>query len=226
MFAGHIGAALAIGRADRRVNLGVFVIAALLLDIALWLFVLAGWETVVIPANFARTHQPAFTFPYSHGLLAGVVWSAAAAGVAWWAYARLGASRWRAAALVAAAVFSHWLLDSLVHQPELPLGGAGSSKVGLGLWQSMPAALVAEAAIVAGGLGLFVRGSLLSRGRTLAVVVLTLVVLAFTVLGMTVAPPPPSARAMAASSLAALVIVCALTCWLGRGHRAIDRPDH
>jgi hypothetical protein len=58
------------------------------------------------------------------------------------------------------------------------------------------------------------------------VVVLTLVVLAFTVLGMTIAPPPPSALAMAASSLAALVIVCALTCWLGRGHRAVDRPTH
>jgi len=49
--------------------------------------------------------------------------------------------------------------------------------------------------------------------------VLALVLLAFTVLGMTVAPPPPSAQAMAGSSLATLVVVCALAGWLGRPAR-------
>jgi hypothetical protein len=43
MLAGHVGAALAVGRAERHVNVGAFVIAALLLDILLWLFVLLGW---------------------------------------------------------------------------------------------------------------------------------------------------------------------------------------
>ena len=55
MFAGHIGAALAIGRAERRINIGVLVFAALLIDFALWLFVLLGWESVVIPADYAQT---------------------------------------------------------------------------------------------------------------------------------------------------------------------------
>lgn len=63
MFAGHIGAALVIGRAERSVNVGVFALAALLLDVFLWLFVLAGWESVAIPVNFASTHQPEFVFP-------------------------------------------------------------------------------------------------------------------------------------------------------------------
>jgi hypothetical protein len=34
---------------------------------------------------------------------------------------------------------------------------------------------------------------------------------------MTLAPAPPSALAMAASSLATIVLVCALVFWLGRG---------
>jgi hypothetical protein len=42
MFAGRVGAALAIARAERRVNVGVFVVAALLLDLLLWVFVLLG----------------------------------------------------------------------------------------------------------------------------------------------------------------------------------------
>jgi hypothetical protein len=214
MFAGHVGAALAIGRAERRVNVGVFVAAALLADIVLWLFVLLGWESVTIPAEFATTHQPEFVFPYSHGLLASVVWSAVAA-TAVFISPRLGTARWRAAALTALAVFSHWVLDALVHRPELPLVGGGSARVGLGLWQHMPVALIVETAIVAAGLWLFVRGSALSRRKSILLTALGLVVSAFTVVGMTIAPPPPSAAAMAASSLATLVAVCALVYWLG-----------
>ncbi|NML46394.1 hypothetical protein HHL11_21780 [Ramlibacter sp. G-1-2-2] len=63
MFAGHVGAALALGRMERRVNVAWFVLAALLLDVLLWLFVLLGWEAVTIPADFAQRHQPEFHFP-------------------------------------------------------------------------------------------------------------------------------------------------------------------
>lgn len=216
MFAGHVGAALAIGRVEKRVNVGVFVSAALLLDIALWLFVLLGWESVSIPGNFARTHQPEFVFPYSHGLAAGIAWSAAAGIAALIGYSGWKRGRSRAAALVGAAVFSHWLLDALVHVPELPLLDADSTKVGLGLWQSMPVALAVEAAIVMAGLYLFMSGSALPRSRKLALTALSLLILGFTVLGMTVAPAPPSAVAMAGSSLVTLVVVGGLYCWLGR----------
>lgn len=218
MFAGHLGAALAIGRAERRVNVGAFVIAALFLDIVLWLFVLLGWESVTIPVNFASTHQPDFVLPFSHGLVASVMWSAAAATAAFVSFARLEGARSRAAALIALAVFSHWVLDALVHKPELPLGGASSTKVGLGLWQSMPVALVVASAVVVTGLCLFVPGNTLSRVKALSLVALSLLILAFTVLGMTIAPPPPSVLAMAASSLVTLVVVCALALWLGRLH--------
>ncbi len=216
MFAGHVGAALAIGRAERRVNVAVFVAAALWLDLVLWALVLLGWESVTIPADFAATHQPAFVFPCSHGLLASVVWAALAALVAWAALPRLGPARVRAAAIVAAAVFSHWLLDALVHQPELPLFGATSPKLGLGLWQNLPLALAVEAAIVVAGLWLFVPGAGLTRAKALGLAGASLAILGFTIAGMTIAPAPPSAQAMAASSLVTLVVVCLLMCWLGR----------
>ena len=216
MFAGHIGAALAIGQVERRVNVGVFIAAALFLDVALWLFVLVGWEAVTIPASFTSTHQAEFDFPYSHGLVASVLWSALAGAVGLVWYSRLDTAKWRVAALLATAVFSHWLLDFLVHRPELPAVGAGSPKFGLGLWDSMPVALMVEAAIVVTGLWLFVGGSRLPRGKSIALAVLALVILAFTVAGMTIAPPPPSAQAMAASSLVTLAVVCAIACWLGR----------
>lgn len=216
MFAGHIGVAMAAGRVQRQVNVGVFVFAAMLLDVLLWLFVLLGWESVSIPADFEQTHQARFVFPYSHGLLAGIGWSALAAVVAYRGFALQRVARIRISLLVALAVFSHWILDAMVHVPELPIAGPNSLKVGLGLWQDIPVALVIEAVLVVGGLVLFVRGSHLSRARGLSLGLLTLVVLAFTVAGMTVASPPPSGEAMAASSLATIAVVCTLAGWIAR----------
>lgn len=215
MFAGHIGAALVIGRSEMSVNVGVFALAALLLDVLLWLFVLLGWESVVIPTNFASTHQAQFVFPYSHGLLASVVWSLLTCAAVFVWHPGLPEARLRAAMFVAAAVFSHWLLDALVHVPELPLISVGSTKVGLGLWQRMPVALAVESAIVAVGLYLYVCRAGLSRSKKLWLSVLCTVILVFTLFGMTAAPAPPSATAMAVSSLATIALVCALIFWLG-----------
>jgi membrane-bound metal-dependent hydrolase YbcI (DUF457 family) len=216
MFAGHVGAALAIGRAQRRVNVGVFVLAALLLDLVLWVLVLLGWESVAMPADFASTHQPQFVFPFSHSLLAGVAWSVLAALLAWVCYPRLAHDRVWAALLLAAAVFSHWLLDALVHAPELPLAGNTSMKVGLGLWNAMPVALAIEAVIALAGLALFIAGAGLSRARKIALALLSLVILTGTVAGMTVAAAPPSIAAMAWSSLGTIALVCLLAAWIGR----------
>jgi hypothetical protein len=215
VFAGHIGAALAIGCAERRVNVGVFIGAALLLDVMLWLFVLLGRESVTIPADFAATHQAVYVFPYSHGLLAALVWSVLA-GAAAFIWHPLTGARLRASALVCLAVFSHWLLDALVHAPELPLAGAGSTLIGLGLWDRLPVALAVEACITLGGLWLFLAAAVLPRSRKIWLALLTLVVLVLTIAGMSVAPAPPSAIAMAASSLVTIVIVCALAGWAGR----------
>ena len=214
MFAGHIGAALAIGRADRGVNVGLFITAALMLDFLLWLFVLVGWESVAMPANFAATHQPEFVFAYSHGLLASVVWSGLAGLVGSVFYSQ-PRSKWRIGALLALAVLSHWVLDAMVHRRELPLAGSASPAVGLGLWSNLPLALLLEAAIVAAGLFLFISGTNVGRRRSIALTVLTAVAMVFTAIGMTVAPAPPSAMAMAATSLATLVFVCVLAGWCG-----------
>jgi len=223
VFAGHVGAALAIGRAERRINVGAFVLAALLLDVVLWIFVLLGWEAATIPPDFAHTHQLAFEFPFSHGLLASIGWSVLFGALAAYVLVRLPDGRLRAAVLIGAAVFSHWLLDALVHVPELPLAGAASTKVGLGLWQHLPIALALEALIVVAGLWLYLAGSVLSRGRKVALVALCVIVLVFTIAGMTVAPPPPSATALAGSSLVTLLVLCALILWVGAPISAIHQ---
>jgi hypothetical protein len=218
MFAGHIGAALAIGRTDRDTNVGIFVAAALLLDILLWIFVLWGWETVVIPASFSSSHQAEFTFQYSHGLLASLGWSALGGLITWVGLAGRPGRR-RAALLVALAVFSHWALDVIVHRPELPLAGSGSHLMGLGLWNNVALALTIEIALLAIGLGLFISRSPLTSSKSTLLFVVAMIIGAFTVVGMTIGPVPPSARTMAASSLGTLAVVCILFYWMGRVRR-------
>jgi hypothetical protein len=212
MFAGHVGAALIAGRAARRVSLAWLVAAALLLDVVLWVLILIGAERVEIPADFVHHHQPVFDFPWSHSLVAALGWSVLAAVIA---AGMVRAWRWRGAVAVAAAVASHWILDVLVHRPELPIV-ADSPAVGLGLWDRPLLGLGLEVAIVIAGLLLWLSGSQLSRARGAALVVIVGLVTGSTVLGMTVAPAPPSAAAMAASSLGLIALVVALIAWLTR----------
>lgn len=218
MFAGHVGAALAIGRVEPRLNAGVLVFAALLLDVLLWSFILAGLESVEIPADFAATHQPRFEFPYSHGLAAGIGWSVLAGFVAFAWKRSSPRARLRLPAWLSLAVFSHWVLDALVHAPQLPILGEGSKMIGLGLWQRMPIALTVESLLLLGGLWLFVAGSGLPRARKAWLAIVAVAILGFTLAGMTIAPPPPSATAMSTTSLATILALCALVGWLARRH--------
>jgi len=47
---------------------------------------------------------------------------------------------------------SHWVLDAVVHQPDLPLYPGGAARIGLGLWSSPQAAIVVEAILFLAGI--------------------------------------------------------------------------
>lgn len=76
MFAGHLAAGLVLKKMERRLNLGWLFFAALFHDFLLGILVLSGLEQIHIPTDFAQTHYLTFTFPYSHGLVASIIWSA------------------------------------------------------------------------------------------------------------------------------------------------------
>ena len=130
MFVGHLGAGLAAKRLAPEVGLGVLFLAAMGLDALLWIFVLLGLESVHFPVSVGEARYPTFTFPYSHGLVASLAWSAIAVALVRVAGRSLGA-----ALVVAATVFSHFVLDVLVHVAGLPLLGDASYHLGLGLWR-------------------------------------------------------------------------------------------
>ncbi len=60
-----------------------------------------------------------------------------------------------------------WVLDLVVHTPDLPLSGDASTKLGLGLWNNAPLTFLLEAAVLLGGLGLYLRATAPKPGSRL-----------------------------------------------------------
>jgi len=216
MLVGHLGAGLAAKAAAPRVGLGTLMAAALLLDIVLWLFVVLHIEGATVPGDFATRHMLAFSFPWSHSLAGAVFWSLGAALIWTWSGGE-GKYFAFAPAVIAATAFSHWILDYLVHPPELPLWGPGAPSVGLGLEQ--PVALIVELLVAAAGLGVFLLRTRLSLQRRLAIVGLVLAAAALTVLGAYNTTPPDDILTVAAVSLLVLFAIVTLAALADREAR-------
>lgn len=151
MFIGHFALAFALKRAAPRTNLGWLIASVEFLDLIWPIFVLAGIERVEVdPGNTAFTPLNFVSYPYSHSLAAAIVWSVLFGGVYY------AISRYRTGAfIVALGVLSHWLLDLVVHRPDLPLYPGGAEKFGLGMWNSFAATIIVEAAMFMIGVWLY-----------------------------------------------------------------------
>ena len=129
MFIGHFAPALVAATHPRAPNLGTLFVAAQLVDWGFFALLLTGAEKMrVVPGITAMNPMDLYHMPYTHSLLGSAVWAAGFAALVW-----LARRDWMSAAIAAAVVLSHWLLDLLVHRPDLTLAGA-PPKLGLGLW--------------------------------------------------------------------------------------------
>jgi hypothetical protein len=85
-------------------------------------------------------------------------------------FLRMGKS---VAAVIGVAVFSHFVLDILMHPPDLALWPGSSVHLGLGLWRSLPNGWWAvELAVIAAGWGYYAwksRGSSTFGGHPIGV---------------------------------------------------------
>jgi hypothetical protein len=115
------------------------------------------------------------------------------------------------AAILGMAVFSHWVLDLVVHRPDLPLYD-DTAKIGLGLWNYPIVAFLLEAAILFGGIVLCIRSAAIRPTRVTVFGFLMLGVQAYVFFG----PPPVSANAAAATALAAYFIFAGVIYAIGR----------
>jgi hypothetical protein len=212
VFLGHYAVAFAAKRAAPATSLGTLFLASVFIDLLWPVLLLAGAERARVDPAIRGLGPLVFEhYPYSHSLLMVSVWALLLAG----AYLAAVRDR-RGAVVVGALVLSHWLLDALVHRPDLLLFPGGSMAVGLGLWNAPMGSVVVELGLFAGGVLLYLRATPGQRRWPLwALCALLLAIFAADLLG----PPPPSITAVAWVGLAQWLLVGA-GYWVDRPARA------
>jgi hypothetical protein len=211
---GHLGASYVAKAVDKRIPLWILFIATQALDIVWAVLVLLGIERArIVPGITAASPYDLYYYPYSHSLVASLLWMALA--MISYRLLRPGEGSWRMGLIVGLTVFSHWVLDLLVHRPDLPLYD-DTLKIGLGLWNFPLLSFLLETALLLGGVWLYCRVttpvSAVGRYGWLVFSVLLIAILA----GTTFGPPPPSAEVAAILMLVSTFAFTLVAYWLGK----------
>ena len=213
MFLGHFAAGFVAKRSAPYTSLGTLFAAAQFPDLLWPVLVAAGIEQVrIAPGATAFTPLDFVRYPWSHSLLLVAAWALLFGGV-YWFLTRNG----RAAVVLGVLVVSHWVLDFVVHRPDLPLVPHGAP-VGLGLWNSVVGTLVVEGAMFAVGVRMYAHNTrpLTRIGRWALV---WLVVILGAIYAGSMAGPPPSVTAIWIAGLLGGVVLVTWAAWIDR-HRA------
>ena len=127
MFIGHYGIAYIVKKNASDIPLWLLFSSVQLLDIIAFILVLLGIEK----ATYTTSDNPFFRnfldLPYSHSL-SGALLVSCIVFIIFWA---MDKKTW--AGILGLCVLSHWVIDLIVHTPDLSIF-FGSTKVGLGLW--------------------------------------------------------------------------------------------
>lgn len=214
MFVGHYSVSFAARRTGVVLPLWVWFVAVQWLDVGFMTLVLTGVEKVRITEGFTESNDlDLYYMPFTHGLVGAVLMSVLFAAIVAVAY-RAGRTP-VAFGLVALASFSHWLIDLVMHTPDMPVYDDASTKLGLGLWEYPALGLPLELAVLALGAWVYTRAvTLADRGRTLVwgFVGLMAVIQVITHFG----PTPTSPEAFAATGLTAYIVLAAMAAWVER----------
>jgi len=192
MFIGHFAVGFASKPLAPKTSLGWLMLAPMFCDVLWPLFLAIGLEkTEVTPGYTAFTPLNLYDIPWSHSLVMVLVWSALLGGL-YFALKRDG----RGAAVIAAGVFSHWVLDVVTHRPEMQVYPGGPHVLGLELWASIPGTVAVEGLLFAASVFIYARTTkpVTRAGSIGFVAFVALLVIAY--VGNLLGPPPPSWQAV------------------------------
>lgn len=129
MFVGHYAAAFAAKAIAPKAPMWTLAAACQLVDIGWSGLIIAGVEHARADPSLPGSALILYDMPWTHSLPAAFAWSV---GAALLVLLLLRLPIW-ASTVVGLTVFSHWLLDLIVHRPDLELW-PGGERVGFALW--------------------------------------------------------------------------------------------
>ena len=211
MLAGHVATGLVAGAKFRRPSAGTWILAAVLVDLLVFVFVLTGIEQIeFLDGRGAARYFHPVEISFSHSLAAGLLFGGLFAALL------VGAGYPRRIALIGALlVIGHWVLDVVSHPSHMPLAPGLAWRAGFGLWNSVPATMAIEGSLWLIALVAYARSAEMRGGRRIlywiGAVLITLVWIG------NIAGPPPSIPSTA--PVASLVLFAVIVTWgyaLGR----------
>ena len=152
MVIGHFGFGLGAKKFAPKVSLGTLFMAAQWADLLWPALLLLGVEHVSLRPGNSKFPLDFMDYPITHSLLMSLVWGFCFGFIYW-----LIKKDIRSAIVVGICVISHWALDLIVHQPDLPLFPGNSPKLGLGLWNWPILTAVIEFSLFITGLVFYLR---------------------------------------------------------------------
>jgi hypothetical protein len=153
VFIGHYGASFVAKKLAPKLSLGVYFVAAQVLDVLFSIFVLLGIEKMRLVPGFTETNNyDLYYMPYTHSLVGAVLWGFVSAAIVF-AVVKCAPE----AIAFGGVVISHFLFDIPVHTPDLPLLGNDSTKIGFGLWRHWYEATALELLFIGIGLAIYWR---------------------------------------------------------------------
>lgn len=212
MFIGHFAPAfVAAAVTPAKPRLGLYFLAAQLVDWAFFAFLLIGVEDMrIVPGITAMNPMDLYHMPYTHSLLGSAGFAIG------FALLVLIVTRDRLASLLAGAVvLSHWLLDLLVHRPDLTLAG-DPPKFGLGLWNVPLVEMPLELALTFGAMALFISRT---RGYVLPALVMAVLLLALQAINWFGPEPEAVTAALSYAGFFAFGLLTLVAWWLGKKRR-------
>jgi hypothetical protein len=217
MGVGHLAASFAVRGRFPRVPLFYLLAAGAFLDLLWAIAILSGLEHAHIGTESGSVVPIVLdSVPYSHSLLAAIVWGTIVSAL-WWLWRR----ERTAAIVLGALVASHWLLDYVAHVPDMPVLPSGPL-FGLGLWRSRAWSLVVEIGMLWLGLAIYARDT--AGKDRIGTIGLAVVCVVLTILGAGAffSPPPPSVTPLVVGNFV-LVLPLLLIAWVDRHRLTIAR---
>lgn len=218
MFIGHFGVGLGAKKADPSLSLGTLFVASQWLDLIWPIFVLLGWEKVEIAPGITKMAPLNFThYPWSHSLLMACVWGVVIGGIYY-----LIRHRWRGTLVLALCIVSHWVLDLIVHRPDLPLYPGNSPLLGMGLWNHEIVEILVEGGIFIVGVILYLQATR-AKNKIGSIGFWALILfLVFIHLANLIGPPPTNVKAIGWAGLMQWIFVF-WAYWVDRNRLPIAR---
>ena len=211
MFIGHYGVSFALKRAEPKLPLWALFLAVQGIDLLWAVFILAGIEKArLVPHFLPASPLDLYYMPYTHSLVGALFWSI----VVYRLTVALSKSpkAGRMGALLGVAVFSHWVLDLVVHTKDLSLYD-DTGKMGFGMWNYPVQTFFVELVLLAAGVAMCTRGpAKIARNRLL---VLLAVLLGFHVFNFW-GTPPSTINAFAIMAEALYFVIAGVAWWAER----------